>query len=54
MLGEELRRRGQEARAREYFEKAKIIVRFFLSGFQSEELKKKYLAVESRARVFQY
>jgi hypothetical protein len=51
-LGEELDRRGQAASAREYFEKAQVVLKYFLSGFESDKMKENYLKEESRSSVF--
>jgi len=50
-LGEEFQRRGQDVRAIEYLQKARLVLQFFLSGLPTAETRRQYLSDESRARV---
>lgn len=43
--------RGQYERAREFLTKARLVLKYFLSHFRSDELKRKYLAADHRDRV---
>ena len=52
-LGEEYRKRGQSARAKECFVKARLVLRFFLAGITSSELKNSYLKANDRQKALQ-
>jgi tetratricopeptide (TPR) repeat protein len=51
-LAREYYERGQRERAREFLIKTRLILQFFLSHFKSLELKKQYLEVDQKERVF--
>ena len=51
-LAREYYERGQRERAKEFLVKTKLILHFFLSHFTSSDLKKKYLEVDQKERVF--
>lgn len=51
-LAREYYERGQRERAKEFLVKTKLILQFFLSHFTSPELKKQYLEVDQKERVF--
>ncbi len=51
-LAREYYERGQHDRAKEYLVKTKLILQFFLSHFSSAELKRQYLEVDQKERVF--
>ena len=50
-LAREYYERGQRDRAKEFLLKTKLVVQFFLSHFQSPELKQRYLAVDQKQNV---
>ncbi len=50
-LAREYYERGQRDRAKEFLLKTKLVVQFFLSHFQSPELKQCYLAVDQKQNV---
>lgn len=51
-LAREYYERGQREKAKEFLLKTRLILQFFLSHFTSNELKKSYLAVDDKERVF--
>ena len=52
-LGKEFQGRGQREKAKEALVKAKVVLHFIGSQFQSEERKKAYLAMGSRNRILE-
>jgi tetratricopeptide (TPR) repeat protein len=53
-LGKEFQKRGQRIKAREYFRRARLVLRFFLAQFRSSMLKNSYLGAENRQKALAF
>jgi tetratricopeptide (TPR) repeat protein len=50
-LAHEYYERGQHERAKEFLVKTRLVLKFFLSHFRSDEMKQRYLAADQKDRV---